>query len=831
MDPIFEELYPQLDQDKYLHIVYKDRWGHLRPIITELYTGSDRTGGKAMTLDQVVDFMKAKYSFHATPAQYRNHLKSWEIGKRVTKDMKNSARDALARRKRPATSTSQVIIAREGRDQQMQPHKLMRHLKDQSRRRCVETIVPGILSSFNLPYEAFVASISSNGDGPSPSKLTGSTPENLKIESPTPLSPGHEVTTPSPNMQLVYQKAKEHRAMLFLQGRLEQLVGAMDREDRKLFVQYFHDFYINSIRMAREWGRQPENRRTMADPIYFSQRSSIDVPSYHSGLASSPMALEPLNHIDISTAPTQLCNWSIHVPHRVVEDDGSWSMIPLEAQIQPQPTTSSFTDELHGSILSGTFTKVSTEDLPFARDIIMDAITSERPALELDAWKLAIMAGNPELLSKLLKDNYGRVPDGIEKIHPLHLAASFLNGGSQCCKVFEALLFGLQARYVFSHNTDDQGHTILDALMVSILRSHTKISPGSVSHAFRSGNRFPGEEMDICGRWAPETPRVRELFQQGYYRVPNTWKHPFCHTSVQAICHSIIAIYTPTCAPNINKMMSGLFIRRCTQCGMELKLGPLHSLVVTTFYLASSGIMGETLFGAIAVLLCLLNLGADATMTANISVEDILDSPEIGKCCHTDMSPGDLMERVPKEIIDDWANDCKVGWGCFAEILSRAKKHGHPQPDADPDIDEPELSEVDSDTDCCVLGGDIHDDWLHIKCHDADMGLLWAAIQTEFLTYRRINEGDFWISENFSPRALKVWLSGDSAEFHTPLVTNQMMREYSRCGWFTKTRGFPLIRTAQEVSASYFMNMDIYERATYTQIPDLSGLWESLVHT
>ncbi len=59
------ELYPQSDQDKYLNIAHKDRWECLKPVIVELYEGSYGAGGRTLTLNQVVDFMKANYSFHA----------------------------------------------------------------------------------------------------------------------------------------------------------------------------------------------------------------------------------------------------------------------------------------------------------------------------------------------------------------------------------------------------------------------------------------------------------------------------------------------------------------------------------------------------------------------------------------------------------------------------------------------------------------------------------------------------------------------------------------------------------------------------------------------
>lgn len=66
MDHVPAHLSPHSDQDKYFHVPYEERWHHLKSVIVRLYTGNYGRGGKATTLSQVVDFMKKKYSFHAT---------------------------------------------------------------------------------------------------------------------------------------------------------------------------------------------------------------------------------------------------------------------------------------------------------------------------------------------------------------------------------------------------------------------------------------------------------------------------------------------------------------------------------------------------------------------------------------------------------------------------------------------------------------------------------------------------------------------------------------------------------------------------------------------
>ncbi|KAI8946295.1 hypothetical protein F4801DRAFT_565073 [Xylaria longipes] len=710
MEYVPAELIPLSDQDKYLDIAYKDRWEYLKPVIVKLYLGNYGQEGKTTTLNQVTEFMKVNYSFHAAPTEYRSHFRTWKISKRVVKEIKDGVVFALTKRKQPGTSTSHITVGEGESKKQLHPNKLTRYLKEQRIQRPIEVIAPGLLSSWNLPYEAFIASILKEVDKSSPFGWRDTTPDYVDIKSPTPLSSGHEAAAPSPNMQLVYQKARENRAMLFVQGRLEKLVATMCSEDRKLLVNYFHDFYIHGFTMAKEWGKQLIGLQSGPGPLPISQQLNTTGSPMASIVFGSP------SRTNVSSLPTQLCNWSIHVPRPT--KDAIYE--PMYEHREAQPSAASFVDGLRQSIVNNSFTSTQAEDLPIAQDHIVRAIENNPNALETDALKYAIMAGNHELICALCEENGTEVPEGVDHIHPFHLAASFLDGGHACCKVFEELIYWFEPTYAFYHNIDNFGHTILDALTVSILRSHTAISPDSVSDAFRSPNRFPGEEIDICGRWSANTPKLRELFHQGFCRIPTTWKHPFCHTAVQAICHCIIAIYGPSCAPSINTM-SGLFIRRCTQCGLELKLGPLHTLVVTTFHLATSGRPGETLFGALAVLVCLLNLGADASLRVNISVKEILSAPDAEECSHTPLSPLELMQRVPENIIDGWSSDLKVGWHCFAHILSRAERLRESRPDSDSNNDvinqSGEASDQDSelDADECLSEKRVHawmESWL-----------------------------------------------------------------------------------------------------------------------
>ncbi|KAF5975150.1 hypothetical protein FCOIX_7877 [Fusarium coicis] len=849
MDPILGELRPKSEDDKFLSRPYEERWSLLQHVIIQLYTRRRAGDGRTATLDQVVDFMKTHYSFHAayhkyciascllqawltavdgSATEYRRRFKDLGVTKRMVKEDKDAIASTLMRKKRPGASMSAVTTQYEGEDkpQPLDFKNLKRYLI--SRKTSIE-VAPGLLSSWNLPYAAFISSLPKSPDAPSPFGPPGATPGYLHVESPEALTPGRAAAGPSPRMQLVYEKHKEHCTSLFLQGRIEQLVVSLPKEERR-------------FALAKNWGQETANPNPITSFSLTQQTRNPNspwTPSAFLNLSSEPSSPEVSSATNISVPPTQLCKWTIHISYDAyVWVDSTETATSPNSQPPADPWLSSFVDSLHQSMVSDDFTATPKTDLPLAHDLITRSLEENPAALKLDAWKLAIMAGNIELLSQLSK--WGReVPKGIEALYPFHLAATFLNGGKQCCLVITRLGQILPPDFAFFNNIDDHGHTILDALVLAVLRSHTSIEPGDESYRLNPPNRFPGEENDICGRWDAETPSVRELFRQGYARIPTRWKHPFCHTAAQAVCHSIVAIFASPASPNINTQ-SGLFVRRCTECGLELKLGPLHTIVVAAFYLSQSGMPGETLFGALAIMVCLIVLGVDVSIKANISVEEILKSSDAGQCRHTQISPLDLMKAVPENVIETWSESCRVGWGCLTGVLAlavsqpdkeqsgRCHRSSSPWRDEWPGTPTSSFSESSDDASHWnTFQGRYHNDWLELPCNGPRIGLLWASIQTELLTYRRVRDGDSWISENFCMKALKTWLEDDDIELSMPLVQNQMFKEHTRCGWFGEAEEF-LCPIAEEVCTEHFMNMDIYSRTSYLEQPDLLGTFESL---
>jgi hypothetical protein len=194
-----------------------------------------------------------------------------------------------------------------------------------------------------------------------------------------------------------------------------------------------------------------------------------------------------------------------------------------------------------------------------------------------------------------------------------------------------------------------------------------------VSEHFTKTGRYPGEEKDICGRWDADSVAVETLFKNGSARVPDNWKHPFCHASVQAICHAIDKSYSHATTSQTVNDQSGLFVRRCQNCGLELKLLPLHVLTVVAFYLGQRGMAGETLFGVLAVFVHLLQLGVDPCSPADVSFLDIVTAPEERVCHHTLVTADEMMANIPNDMFAGWDWDRQIGWQCFQMLIRLAQ--------------------------------------------------------------------------------------------------------------------------------------------------------------
>ncbi|KAM7198178.1 hypothetical protein V8F33_005236 [Rhypophila sp. PSN 637] len=858
-------LLPSSDQDKFLNVPYEQRWECLKPIITSLYLSKRGPDGKSMTIAQISAFMKTHYSFHAAESQYKRWFSKWGIRKRILTSEKNEIVSILGKRSCPGTTISTVTL---GDNKEVDKRQMQRYLKSQLCRHKKEALMrsPGILLSWNLPYKAYIRALGSTpSNHSSPFTTPDSTPSFTNIPSPNSTTPdGESVTTgaPSPTMQLVREKLACDRASLFLQGRARQLLETCDKDDQLTIINYLHDLYLYAFVKAKHWGRGPK----------------VWTPGMVSALTAGPFDVSIpaiLSTPHMPTAPTQLCRWSIHISHAQaskrsgtsvessslsgqgdqfnIRDPGSWRKWPSEPASKEGDA---FATSLAQTVTEQEFSRTQGHELPLSTHLITQSVLQDAETTVADACKTSIMAGNSKLVYSLCRraaqgsGHHNRDPwKKIYGIFPFHLAATYLDGGHTCCTVLSNLLGSLGCDTLFYHNIDDMGHTVFDTLLINILRSHTKVSPELVSRSFKPPDRFPGEEKDLCGRWDADTPAVRHLLERGHARIPASWKHAFCHTTAQAICHSAITIFGSPVPPEINHD-SGLFIRRCTECGLEFRLGPLHSIVVVAFYLASRGMPGETLFGALSVLVCLLSLGVNPTLTKEVSVAQLLNTAmQPGACYHKPMDALDLMQAVPEANVAVWTSECQTGWRCMMEIMKLAKTKGadstemliYPPEDR---IGQDGGSDSDHDElDCgssrlTQEGTKSQYSLVKLQSSSPKLGIIWAAIQTELLTYRRVELGAPWTSEKFSMTALERWLTGKTQDFQTPLLWQDMMNRHSRCGWFINFMNGGLQRyhdsaesdsvcpKAEDVCKKWIVNMDGHgDRARFLAPTGLRNPW------
>ena len=530
-----------------------------------------------------------------------------------------------------------------------------------------------------------------------------------------------------------------------------------------------------------------------------------------------------------SEGPSMLCKWTVHVdefPPDCVEIDIPWG----EDYHSP-----SYNVRLRNNLENCDFSNIYSEDLPIAIPEVMRRTVKSEADLLFEAFGFAIMGRNTRLLIEVSsKIKYSAEEIDIGALFPLHLAISYLDGGETCCSFLEVLLrrlfyLGAFPPYLY---INDIGHTLLDGLMIAILKSHTACLPGVVDSRWNKAMAFTGSELDICGRWGADSPCVRTRVAQGDPQIPFTWKHKFCHTSIQTITHAIDILYHPEQIPSDIDSESGLFWKYCSACGKTLKMFPLHALVMTAFHLGQSGSEDEDLFGAIACLLCLIAHGCDKDRTADISVEALLGRDECSVCDHRPITPGDLALSISPLIEQKWREPLMIGCNMLIYILQSDIRR--PSADFPRYLFFDDNSIPDEHEHGAEEGGEIVDEHRTImkktevnihRCveyyyhrlpfgSNSELASLWAAVQTEILTYRRIQESDPWLSEHFNMKILLDNLTrGEGVRIG--LTDNGLMRPICLCGRFTWDTC--LLETEETVSASDFSNLHECDRVTYIQ--------------
>jgi len=223
-------------------------------------------------------------------------------------------------------------------------------------------------------------------------------------------------------------------------------------------------------------------------------------------------------------------------------------------------------------------------------------------------------------------------------------------------------------------------------------------------------------------------------------------------------------------------------------------------------------------------LLCLLSHGADPCATADISIEALLDIESRERCAHKALSPSDLAEQVPEAITSTWPLSARRGWQLFCLVLRNSHHERslenledleHEQNPSFRSISWRPIDEVDK-----LFPATCSEHWeTETPSHfgkSPDLGHIWAAVQAELLSYRRLTTTDPWTSEYFDIEELLESLEVGNG-ISLGYLKQDMLKPYCRCGryedsWF----GF-VVR--EQTAKYYFANLDDYTRLTAIPLP------------
>lgn len=582
--------------------------------------------------------------------------------------------------------------------------------------------------------------------------------------------------------------------------------------------QWLYQFWLYGFKTTKYWGRGPQtwNAARLRFPNYLVE-SPVGFPSTPEMSLRNTLYQRTSSNLledDNTERPSPLCHWSIHY-----KADIEYERVPTRSP-SPEPDFDDFVEEswkpwpsslaqqscqrvLNRGLAINSFSNIDTKDLPISVPQITKQSEAFGPGLLEETLGFSIMARNYDMIDDILGKQLGNREEAkkiIRRLKPVHLAATFLDGSKSCCLVVGNLLFKDFGNFR-SSDVDNLGHTVFDKLMMTLLKAHTSISPGAVDDGLRNEKRFPGEETDICGRWDADSDCVRALVTKGDPCIPFAWKHKFCHTSVQAICH-----YTDTIGIYLNdiddksifEIPSGLFMKRCISCGLKMEVYPLHVVILTAFLLAQSGTKDEDLFGMLALLLCVLRNGADPLSTATISASSLFDQETVPmECDHEELRPIELADRVPASILRNWSQKTQVGWGVFCHTLRYAEQATlyKESSDYNPSECEDHWEEYDPD--------DVRRN--HIK-------KLEVAVQTEYLTYRRLDEKDPWLSPNFDMLEVLECLQAGN-EISVALTRNEMIKPLCKCGRLDSANWW--CPRAEDVMTHHFSNLEDWSRTTF----------------
>ncbi|KAL9105463.1 MAG: hypothetical protein Q9227_009372 [Pyrenula ochraceoflavens] len=226
---------------------------------------------------------------------------------------------------------------------------------------------------------------------------------------------------------------------------------------------------------------------------------------------------------EVNSEPSNLCCWTVHLY------EGFFDQTPLSAgDLSEWPLqwmrTSKLLDKLRNGLESNDFSNIDANELPASVPQLLRRCRKKRDDLLLEAFEFSILARNIDLLMSLSLRIESRDAD-VSDLRPFHIAAAYLDGAHQCCNMMSALIYGPIKASPKHLYVDLHGYTILDQLILSILKSRSRCKLGDIDPGRKREKRFMGEEVSICGRWDADSECVRDLFARGKASVPSNWKH------------------------------------------------------------------------------------------------------------------------------------------------------------------------------------------------------------------------------------------------------------------------------------------------------------------
>ncbi|CAN9327724.1 unnamed protein product [Alternaria alternata] len=285
--------------------------------------------------------------------------------------------------------------------------------------------------------------------------------------------------------------------------------------DSLTLSDWLYQYWFFCFKTAKHWGKGP--RIWTAELLNFDQYLSAARPSLP-GTPQDMIHPSASYNNDEPMLPSDLCRWYIHVRQATYEE------IPEEVYEPPafaQPNSSdertwtswspneqpaSLQAHLRDALEHNDFSPTPATDLPVAIPQIAKAADEERSSeLLVEALGFSIMSRNVDQMLQISRQLRRKGIDPVS-LHPIHLATSFLDGSKTCCDAIFMLTAMYTGAKVHAMYLNEHGHTILDNLMIAIIKSHTSARPVDLDDNLRDVERFAGEEVDICGRWDADSP-------------------------------------------------------------------------------------------------------------------------------------------------------------------------------------------------------------------------------------------------------------------------------------------------------------------------------------